>query len=72
MPGSFVLEKARQLQAPKSLRNRLAIQNDYDFLVNACGLASSLQWEYYPPHQVPPLEPPKQKPKIDPDEYYPK
>jgi len=72
MPGSFVLEKARQLQAPKSLRNRLAIQNDFDFLVNACGLASSLQWEYYPPHQVSAMAPPKQKAKIDPDEYYPK
>jgi len=72
MPGSFVLENARQLQAPKSLRNRPAVQNDYDFLVNACGLASSLQWEYYPPHEVPPMAAPNQKAKIDPDEYYPK
>jgi hypothetical protein len=72
MPGSFVLENARHLQAPKGLRNQPAVQNDYDFLVNACGLASSLQWEYYPPHKVPPMVAPKQKAKIDPDEYYPK
>lgn len=72
MPGSFMLQNARQLQAPKSLRHRTSVQNDYDFLVNACGLASSLQWEYYPPHEVPPMEPPKQKLKVDPDEYYPK
>lgn len=72
MPGSFVLEKARQLQPPKSLRSRLAAQSDYDFLVNACGLASSLNWEYYPPHEVQPMDPPRRKAKIDRDEYYPK
>lgn len=72
LPGSFVLEKARQLQPPKSLRNGNALQRDYDFLVNACGLASSLDWEYYPPHEVTPMAPPKQKAKVDLDEYYPK
>jgi Ethanolamine utilization protein EutJ (predicted chaperonin) len=72
MPGGFLLENARPLRPPKSLRTRLAVESDYDFLVNACGLASSLQWEYYPPHEVPPMAPLKQKPRIDPDEYYPK
>jgi hypothetical protein len=72
MPGGFLLENARPLRPPKSLRTRLAVESDYDFLVNACGLASSLQWEYYPPHEVPPMAPLKRKPRIDPDECYPK
>jgi len=64
--GQFRL---RQLK----LRGRLTIRPDYDFFANACGLASSLSWDYYPPHEVPPMDGgPKTRPKIDPDEYYPK
>jgi hypothetical protein len=73
LPGSFVREASRKLQPPRSLRDRLDIQQDYDFLANACGLASSLEWDYYPPHEVSPMAPhPRRKPKLDSDEYYPK
>jgi photosystem II stability/assembly factor-like uncharacterized protein len=72
LPGGFVREGWRQLQPPKRLKDRLAIQADYDFLANACGLASSLSWEYYPPSEVPPMASLPIKPKPDVEEYYPK
>lgn len=73
LPGGFVRDGWRQLQPPRSLNGRLAILGDYDFLANACGLASSLSWEYYPPREVPPMPPPSPpKPRPDLDEYYPK
>ena len=73
LPGGFVREGWRQLQPPKSLTDRQSIQADYDFLANACGLASSLCWEYYPSPVVGPMPPPPPpKPKPDLDEYYPK
>jgi hypothetical protein len=73
LPGGFVRERLQQLQPPKTLKNRLAIQDGYDFLANACGLASSISWEYYPPREVPPMtyQPPA-RPARDVDEYYPK
>ncbi|MGA2148506.1 MAG: hypothetical protein ABSH49_26480 [Bryobacteraceae bacterium] len=73
MPGGFAREGWRQLQPPRSLKDRLAIQADYDFLANACGLASSLDWEYYPPRAVPPMtyQQPT-RPARDLEEYYPK
>ncbi len=73
LPGGFVREGRQQLQAPKMLKNRLAIQDCYDFLANACGLASSISWEYYPPREVPAMtyQPPA-RPARDLDEYYPK
>ena len=73
LPGGFVRDGYRQLQPPKKLRNRLAIQGHYEFLANACGLASSLAWEYYPPREVtpmPPARPAKARPDVD--DYYPK
>jgi hypothetical protein len=73
LPGGFVREGWRQLQPPRSLKDSLSIQADYDFLANACGLASSVSWDYYPPREVPPmLSPPQQKSKPDLEEYYPK
>ena len=72
LPGGFVREGWCQLQPPKRLKDRLAIQADYDFLANACGLASSLSWEYYPPSEVPPMASRQVKPKPDLEEYYPK
>lgn len=72
LPGGFVREGWRQLQPPKMLKDRLAIQVDFDFLAIACGLASSLSWPYYPPSEVPPMAPIPTKPKPDVDEYYPK
>lgn len=73
LPGGFVREGWHQLQPPRKLNNRTAVQGHYDFLANACGLASSLSWEYYPPREVssmPPPPPPKPKPDLE--EYYPK
>jgi hypothetical protein len=73
LPGGFVRAGGRQLQPPRSLKDRLKIQAEYEFLANACGLASSLSWDYYPPREVPPMPcPPRQKSKPDLEEYYPK
>lgn len=52
LPGDFVREYTRQLSPPRNLRNRADVEALYHLLANACGLASSLQWEYYPPHEV--------------------
>lgn len=73
LPGGFACDGVRQLQPPSTLKNRIAIQADYDLFANACGLASSLDWEYYPPREVPPMPPPP-PPKAIPgrEEYYPK
>jgi hypothetical protein len=74
LPGGFVRENWRRLQPPNRLTGRLAIQEDYDLLANACGLASSVSWEYYPPRDVPamPCASAVTKPKHDVEEYYPK
>jgi hypothetical protein len=54
------------------LSGRAALERDYDLLANACGLASSLDWDYYPPREVPPMtDLPRQRPPIDPDDNYP-
>jgi hypothetical protein len=73
LPGGFVRDGWHQLKPPRNLAGRLAVLEDCDFLANACGLASSLTWEYYPPREVGPMSPPRPpKPKPDLDEYYPK
>ncbi len=74
LPGKFVLDSRQRLKSPKKLRDRAEFENDYDLLANACGLASSLDWEYYPPKEVEPmpslLGSIKSKPDVD--ELYPK
>jgi hypothetical protein len=73
LPGGFLRDGWRQLQPPRRLKDRLSIQADYDLFANACGLASSLDWEYYPPRAVPPMT--NRQPlrsRIDLEEYYPK
>ena len=72
LPGEFVREHTRQLTPPARLRNRADVEAHYALLANACGLASSLEWDYYPPHEVPPLPPQPTKPKRDRDDLYPK
>lgn len=73
LPGGFLRDKSRSLEPPRKLRNRVAILQDYDFFANACGLASSLSWDYYPPHEVASMVvATRVRPRIDPDEYYPK
>jgi len=54
--GGFVRERTRQLEPPRELRDREVLESEFDFLANACGLASSLNWEYFPPKDVPPME----------------
>jgi hypothetical protein len=71
--GGFVRDRWRQLEPPRSLKDRLAIQKDYDLFANACGLASSIDWEYYPPHKVPAMpSAPEPRPRVDANEFYPK
>ena len=72
LPGEFVREHTRQLTPPANLQNGTDVEAHYDLLANACGLASSLDWEYYPPREVPPLPPPPNGMKRDRDELYPK
>jgi hypothetical protein len=72
LPGEFAREHTRQLEPPASLRNRADVEAHYDLLANACGLASSLDWEYYPPREVGPLPPPPSRPKRDRDDLYAK
>lgn len=72
LPGDFVREHTRQLTAPASLRNRADVEAHYDLLANACGLASSLEWEYYPPREVPALPLPPIGLKPDHEDLYPK
>ena len=45
--------------AAEESQDRLAIQRDYDLFAIASGLASSIDWNYYPPREVPamPLAP---------------
>lgn len=72
LPGDFVREHTRQLTAPASLRNRADVEAHYDLLANACGLASSLEWEYYPPREVPALPLPPIGLKPDHEDLYSK
>jgi hypothetical protein len=72
MPGGFVRERSQQLKPPRSLKNGALLQEHYDFLSIACGLASSLDWDYYPPKDVDSMEAPRTKSKPDVDEHYPK
>jgi Ethanolamine utilization protein EutJ (predicted chaperonin) len=72
LPGDFMWEKTRRLVPPANLRNASDVQAHYDLLANACGLASSLDWQYYPTHEVLPLPPPPMRPRPDRDDLYAK
>ncbi len=72
LPGGFVCEHSQQLKPPKGLENGANFQEHFDLLSIACGLASSLDWEYYPPSEVDSMPVTPTKPKPDLDEYYPK
>ncbi len=72
LPGGFVRKRSLKLKPPRTLQDGASLQDHYDFLSIACGLASSLDWEYYPPKDVDSIPAPSIKPKPDPDEYYPK
>jgi hypothetical protein len=72
LPGGFVRENTRQLTPPRNLRNARDVESNYALLANACGLASSLDWEYYPPREVGPLLPPRIGIRSDRDDLYAK
>ncbi|MCS7026014.1 MAG: hypothetical protein NZV14_14515 [Bryobacteraceae bacterium] len=55
LPGNFVLETIRPLDVPEKLQDRSRFESDYDLLAIACGLASSLDWQYYQRDEVEPM-----------------
>lgn len=72
LPGYFSRERSLQLKPPKGLKDRIQFEADFDLLANACGLASSIDWRYYPPREALPMDPLPIRPKRDLEEYYPK
>lgn len=72
LPGGFVRERSLKLKPPRNLQDGSSLHDHYDFLSIACGLASSLDWEYYPPKDVDPIPARSTKQKPDVEEYYPK
>lgn len=72
LPGGFCRERLLRLAPPMTLKDRHSLEESYDLIANACGLASSIEWEYYPKIEVLPIPPPPQKPPIDSEELYPK
>ncbi len=75
LPEPFSCEALLQLKPPRKLKQHSGIVENYDLFANACGLASSIGWEYYPPSEVPPMSKVKLRhagPRLDRDELYPK
>lgn len=70
LPGDFIRDDTLKLCPPSKMNDRLSLQADYHFFAVSCGLASSLDWTYYPKVPPIPLKPPGHK--VDPDELYPK
>lgn len=75
LPKPFYCEAYLQLKPPKKLRIHSGIDDNYDLFANACGLASSIGWEYYPPSEVQAMSEPSIRAAVsrpDRDELYPK
>jgi hypothetical protein len=74
LPGGFVVQSIQRLKPPPTLKDRGGFEADYDLLANACGLASSLSWDYYPMKEVGsmPSALRSAKPRQHVDELYPK
>lgn len=75
LPEPFSRDALLQLKPPRKLKLRSAIEENYDLFANACGLASSIGWEYYPPSEVPAMSERvfrTARPRPDRDELYPK
>jgi hypothetical protein len=71
LPGGFVLEGRHGLLPPRALRNWQGFERDWDMLANACGLASSLYWDYYPVAAANPIPPRPIRQRLDRDTLYP-
>jgi hypothetical protein len=72
LPGGFVRERSQQLKPPRSMRDGAKLQAHFDLLSIACGLASSLDWDYYPPSDVDSMPATPTKARIDRDDLYAK
>jgi hypothetical protein len=72
LPGGFSLDRLRPLQPPRSFKDREELESSFDLLAIACGLASSLDWEYFPPREVESMEQRVARVRPDVDELYPK
>lgn len=75
LPEPFFREALLQLKPPRKLKLHSELEENYDLFANACGLASSLGWEYYPPSEVPAMSDSVFRtavPRPDRDELYPK
>lgn len=70
LPGGFARDYTRELLPPRKMSERHLLQANYHFLAVACGLASSLDWRYYPNVDSIPGAP--VKPRVDLEELYPK
>jgi hypothetical protein len=71
LPGGFVLEGRQGLRPPRALKNGQGFERDWDMLANACGLASSLYWDYYPVAAANPIAPQPIRERLDRDVLYP-
>lgn len=75
LPKPFAREALLQLKPPRKLKHNQGVLENYDLFANACGLASSIGWEYYPPSEVPAMERiilRRAESRTDRDELYPK
>jgi len=72
LAGGFSRDQTRVLEPPKGLRSRGEFAKDYDLLANACGLASAIGWQYYPPKDVCAMAATVVGVRDDRDELYPK
>lgn len=70
LPGGFARDCTRKILPPRKMSDSLLLQADYHLLAVACGLASSLDWSYYP--NVDPIPGEPARPRVDLEELYPK
>lgn len=70
LPGGFIRDCSRELLPPRKMSDKHWLQADYHLLTVACGLASSLDWSYYP--NVDPIPDEPARPRVDLEELYPK
>ncbi len=72
LPVGLVLEHRRRLTPPRSLKNHKEFNENWDLLANACGLASSVYWDYYPTSESNPIPPKPVREKLDRETIYAK
>jgi hypothetical protein len=70
LPGRFIKQQTLELRPPKTRSAEFPSDADYHLFAVACGLASSLDWAYFP--SVDPSPPIPTATRVDVDEWYPK